>query len=63
MKNIEMSRDGDALVIVIDLTKDQGPSKSGKTIVVATTQGNVEVPDIKVGQPRMFIGVNVYKKP
>ena len=38
MKNIEMSVEGDTLIIKVDLTKDFGPSKSGKTIIVASTE-------------------------
>ncbi len=39
------------LTIKVDLSKDFGPSKSGKTIIVASTEGNVSVPerDEKIG--------------
>ncbi|HOX28288.1 MAG TPA: hypothetical protein PLQ76_03940 [bacterium] len=57
MKNIEMKVEGDILKIEIDLSKDHGPSKSGKTISVASTEGNVPVPD----HSNMRIGVNIYK--
>ena len=58
MKNVEMTVDGDILTIKVDLTKEFGPSSSGKTIIIASTEGNVSVPerDEKVG-------LNVYKKP
>ncbi len=58
MKNVEMTVDGDILTIKVDLTKEFGPSSSGKTIIIASTEGNVAVPerDEKVG-------LNVYKKP
>ena len=58
MQNVQMTVNGQKLTIEIDLSKRLGPSKSGKTIVIATTSGNVEVPehsDIK-------IGVNCYTK-
>jgi len=58
MKNVEMSVNGNILTITVDLTKEFGPSSSGKTFIIATTEGNQSVPtreDIK-------IGVNVYKK-
>jgi hypothetical protein len=47
------------IIIKIDLTRDLGPSSSGKTRMVATTQGNAEVP----GQPTMRLGLNLYRKP
>lgn len=59
MENIDMKVDGNILTIKIDLTKEFGPSSSGKTIVIASTRGNAAVenfPDIK-------IGVNCYKYP
>ncbi len=57
MKNVEMSVDGNILTIKVDLTQEFGPSSSGKTIIVASTEGNASVPgrDEKVG-------LNVYKK-
>jgi hypothetical protein len=58
MKNVEMQLDGKILVIKIDLSKELGPSASGKTTLVATTEGNVPVP----GLDDTKIGVNVYRK-
>ena len=57
MKNINMSIKGKMLTIEIDLDQDFGPSKSGKTIVIATTSGNKEIKE----RPGVHIGVNVYK--
>ena len=37
MKNVEMSVEDNILTIHVDLSKDHGPSKSGKTTVIATT--------------------------
>ena len=56
-KNVEISVNGDILRIEIDLAKDFGKSKSGKTLVVASSEGNVPVPD----HPNMRLGINVYK--
>lgn len=39
MKNVDMQLDGDTLVIRVDLTKDFGESKSGKSITIASTEG------------------------
>lgn len=58
MKNVEMSVDGNILTIKVDLTKEFGPSSSGKTIIVASTEGNQSVP----GKEAIKIGLNVYKK-
>ena len=61
MQNCAMRRDGDKLIIEIDLTQDQGPSSSGKTIIIASTRGNAQVPD----EDGTFIGINCfrYKEP
>jgi hypothetical protein len=41
MKNVEMKVDGNILTIKVDLTKEFGPSSSGKTIIIGLTEGNV----------------------
>ena len=56
MKNVEMKVDGDILVIKIDLTKTFGRSKSGKTTIIASTEGNVTI-----GGTEAKIGLNIYK--
>jgi len=58
MKNIEMSIDGNILTIKVDLSKDFGPSASGKTIIIASSEGNQSIP----GKEEAKIGLNVYKK-
>jgi hypothetical protein len=60
MKNVKMVVDKDnILTIKVDLNEDYGESKSGKSIVIATTEGNValdsELSNIK-------IGLNVYRQ-
>jgi hypothetical protein len=57
MKNITIKVDGEIMKIEIDLAQDFGKSKSGKTLVVASSEGNVPVPD----HPNMRLGINVYK--
>ncbi len=59
MKNIEMKVEKQILTIQIDLSKEFGPSSSGKTIIIATTEGNISVPN----NEEIKIGINVYKKP
>ncbi len=58
MKNVEMTVEEDTLIIKIDLSRDFGPSKSGKTIIVASTEGNVSVPE-----RNEKVGLNVYRYP
>ena len=57
MKNVDMKVQGNILTIQVDLTKEFGPSSSGKTIIIASTEGNVTVPDRDEK-----IGLNVYRK-
>ena len=57
VKNVQMSVSGNILTIQVDLTKDFGPSSSGKTIIVASTEGNAALEGrIEV------VGLNVYRK-
>jgi len=58
MKNVEMSIDGNILTIKVDLSKEFGPSTSGKTIIIASTEGNISVPE----KEDVKIGLNIYKK-
>jgi hypothetical protein len=46
------------LRIEVDLRQEQGPSSSGKTIIIATTSGNAPVE----GQAGVLVGLNVFKK-
>ena len=57
MQNVTMEVKGQELLIRIDLSKNCGQSKSGKSIIVGTTSGNADVP----GHPGTKIGVNCYK--
>ena len=57
MKNVEMKVEGTIVTITVDLSKDFGPSSSGKTTIIATTEGNVNIP----GREEK-IGLNIYKK-
>ena len=57
MKNVDMSIEGNILIIKVDLSKDFGASSSGKSIIIASSEGNYAIPgrDEKVG-------LNVYRK-
>lgn len=57
MKNVEMSIEGSMLTIRVDLSKEFGPSSTGKTIIIASTEGNVTIPN-----RQEKVGLNVYRK-
>ena len=57
MINTDMTIKNDILTITVDLTYDAGPSKSGKTTIIASTQGNKLVPGTDA-----TIGLNIYRK-
>ena len=59
MENIKIAVQGTTLVVTIDASKDLGASKSGKTRLVASTQGNQKV---SIGGRDLFLGINVYTK-
>ena len=58
MINVHTAMEKGKLIIVVDLAQRHGPSKSGKTTVIATTGGNVMV-DANSGAT---MGLNVYTK-
>jgi hypothetical protein len=57
MKNVEMTVAGNILTIKVDLTKEFGPSASGKTTIIASTEGNITIPEREEK-----VGLNVYRK-
>ena len=59
MKNMSMQVNGSKLVIEVDLSQDLGPSKSGKTVLIASSEGNVSCP----GREDVKVGLNVYRYP
>jgi len=58
MKNVDLKLEGNILTIKVDISKEFGPSTSGKTTIIASTEGNKAVP----GKEDIKIGLNVYKK-
>lgn len=58
MLNCKMTVKDSVLTVKVDLKKESGLSKSGKTIVVASTKGNKAIEDSDC-----IIGLNVYKYP
>ena len=57
-KNIEATVKDDKLTLVIDLSKNYGLSTSGKSVIIASSEGNQSAP----GSAEIKIGLNVYKK-
>ena len=58
MKNIEATVSGSILTLTVDLSKEYGLSSTGKTIIVASSEGNQNVPEYA----GLKFGLNVYKK-
>jgi hypothetical protein len=57
MKNIQMTVEGNIPTIKVDLARECGPSSSGKTIIITSTEGNIAVPEREEQ-----VGLNVYRK-
>jgi len=57
MKNVEMTVAGNILTIKVDLSKEFGPSASGKTTIIASTEGNITIPEREEK-----VGLNVYRR-
>jgi len=51
----------DILTIEIEINKEPVPSASGKTLVVASTRGNITTDVLVNGKP-LVIGLNAYIK-
>jgi len=58
MKNIETKVEGEILTIRINLAENFGASRTGKTRIIASTEGNKPVE----GKPGIYVGVNCYRK-
>lgn len=57
-KNVKMTKQGTKLVLEVDLSKEFGSSKSGNSIIIASTEGNAVVE----GSEGVMVGLNVYRK-
>jgi hypothetical protein len=58
MRNIKTNITGNILTITVDLSIPGETSSSGKSLVIASTEGNVSVE----GKPEVKMGVNIYTK-
>lgn len=57
-KNISATLEGNTLTLVIDISKDYGLSSSGKSRIIASSEGNQAAP----GDGEIKIGVNIYRR-
>lgn len=57
MRNVSLSATGDKLTITVDLSVPGTVSRTGKSMILASTEGNVTAPDTD----GVKIGLNVYK--
>ena len=57
MANVVIKTDKTKVLIEVDTTVDLGPSASGKTQLIGTTQGEVRIPNTDI-----CVNVNVYRK-
>ena len=54
--HIEYELKGDKLLLSIDIGHEGEPSKSGKSIVIGSTRGNIKIPGTE-----LKLGLNLYK--
>ena len=56
-ENIECEVKGTKIILELDISGSGTPSASGKSLVFATTRGNVQIPNSP-----FTLGLNLYKK-
>jgi len=59
MKNAKMTVKGNVLIIEVDLSQRHGPSGSGKSMIIASTEGSVKLDG---EHSQVAVGLNVYTK-
>lgn len=59
MRNVKAEVKDGLLTLTVDLNQSQGPSKSGKTNIIASSDGNVDLAPF--GAPGVKLGINIYK--
>jgi hypothetical protein len=58
-KNVAIEVSGSMAHVAVDMAKDQGASKTGKSVIIGTTGGkHIEVP----GNPGVFFTLTMYRK-
>jgi hypothetical protein len=56
MKNVVMAVKGSILTITVDLAQNFGASSTGKSIIIASSEGNQNVPNSEAK-----VGLNIFK--
>jgi len=56
-RNVEVEVNAHLLTITVNLKAPGKPSATGKTLVIASTEGNQAI------APGVYLGLNVYTKP
>ena len=59
MENLKTEVKGNKLVIEVDCSKNEGPSRTGKSTIIASTHGALPV---SVGDRVVYLNLNVYEK-
>ena len=54
--NIDLEVEGDTLLIRVNLKETHGITTSGKSVKIASSEGNISVP----GRENIKLGLNVY---
>ncbi len=57
-RNVRFKVEGDKLIVEMDLTAEQEESKSGKSMIIASTRGNKRV----IKGKDIMLGLNLYEK-
>ena len=60
MENVKMSVNGTKLTIEVDLAHRGAKSSTGKTVRVASTEGNIAIPGYENAD--LKVGLNVFTK-
>ena len=47
MRNVDMQVEGNVLTVKVDLSKDFGPSSTGKTKIISSTGGPKRIPGVE----------------
>ena len=56
-RNVKINIQGNELIITVDLNQNFGPSASGKSTIVASSQGYMQVP----GEEGIGVNLNIIK--
>ena len=58
LREVKLDEEAKTITLVLDL-QEPTPSASGKTLVIATTHGNVPS-DVQINDKPVIVGVNAY---